>query len=91
MIPIIICYDPVPIWHHLPNRRVRLSVGLFHENSQFLDIALSVFEGESATATDMLLKAQSGGCYAPEHAVLLGSVHTLHLDSHPDIVIGPGG
>ena len=86
----IICYDPFPVRQHPSNRPVRSLVGLFHEDSQFLDIALSVFEGEGATAADMLFKAQTGGCYAPEYAVLLGSVHTLYLDGHPDIVIGPG-
>ena len=91
MIPVVICYDPLSVRQHSRNRPMQASVGLFHEDSQFLDIALSVFEGEGATAADMLFKTQPGGCCAPQHAVLLGSVDTLHLDGHPDIVIGPGG
>ena len=70
---------------------MQVSVGLFYEDSQFLDITLPVFEGKGAATAYMLFKTQPGGCCAPQHAVLLGSVDTLHLDGHTDIVIGPGG
>ena len=90
MIPIFICYDPISVRQHFLNRPMQASVCLFNEDSQFLDIALPVFKGKGATTADMLLKTQPGGCYAPQHAVLLGSVHALHLDGHPDIVIGTG-